>query len=233
LASDNSAKRQPVLLVEDELELAEEIKAELDRRGYIATLLGTREAGLREARTGRAALLILDRMLQGEDGLSIVQSLREEGIKTPVLVISALSSIDERIHGLKAGGDDYLIKPFAMGELVARVDALMRRLDDVRTTNLQVGSLKMDLVERSVYRNGRQIELLPREFKLLEYFLRHPNQIVTRAMLLEDVWNYNFLAQSNVVDVHISNLRRKLDSQGEPPLIANVRGVGFTLHADA
>ena len=233
MASDNSAKRQPVLLVEDELELAEEIKAELDRRGYIATLLGTREAGLREARTGRAALLILDRMLQGEDGLSIVQSLREEGIKTPVLVISALSSIDERIHGLKAGGDDYLIKPFAMGELVARVDALMRRLDDVRTTNLQVGSLKMDLVERSVYRNGRQIELLPREFKLLEYFLRHPNQIVTRAMLLEDVWNYNFLAQSNVVDVHISNLRRKLDSQGEPPLIANVRGVGFTLHADA
>ena len=233
MASDDSSRRQPVLLVEDESELAEEIKAELDRRGYIATLLGTREAGLREARTGRAALLILDRMLQGEDGLSIVQSLREEGIKTPVLVISALSSIDERIHGLKAGGDDYLIKPFAMGELVARVDALMRRLDDVRTTNLQVGSLKMDLVERSVYRNGRQIDLLPREFKLLEYFLRHSNQIVTRAMLLEDVWNYNFLAQSNVVDVHISNLRRKLDSQGEPPLIANVRGVGFTLHADA
>jgi two-component system, OmpR family, response regulator len=233
LASDNSSKHQPVLLVEDELELAEEIKAELDRSGYAVTLLGTREAGLREARTGRAALLILDRMLQGEDGLSIVPSLREEGIKTPVLVISALSSIDERIHGLKAGGDDYLIKPFAMGELVARVDALMRRLDDVRTTSLQVGSLKMDLVERSVYRNGRQIDLLPREFKLLEYFLLHANQIVTRAMLLEDVWNYNFLAQSNVVDVHISNLRRKLDSHGEPPLIANVRGVGFTLHADA
>jgi two-component system, OmpR family, response regulator len=233
LASDSLSKRLPVLVVEDEPELADAIKAELAHRGYTVALAETLEDGLREARGGQAGLLILDRMLHGEDGISIVQSLRRDGIKTPVLVISALSSIDERIRGLKEGGDDYLTKPFAMGELAARVEALLRRLDDVRTTRLRVGSLEMDLVERSVHRNGREIELLPREFKLLEYFLRHPGQIVTRAMLLEDVWNYTFLPQTNVVDVHISNLRRKLDSQGESSLIANVRGVGFTLHADA
>jgi two-component system, OmpR family, response regulator len=233
LANDKVLKRPPVLLVEDEPELAQEIEAELAQRGYAVALAETLEEGLRVARSGQAALLILDRMLDGEDGLSIVQSLRREGIKTPVLVISALSTIDERIRGLKEGGDDYLTKPFAMGELAARVEALLRRLDDVRTTRLRVGTLEMDLVERSVHRNGQEIELLPREFKLLEYFLRHPDQIVTRAMLLEDVWHYSFVPQTNVVDVHISNLRRKLDLHGEPPLIANVRGVGFTLHADS
>jgi two-component system OmpR family response regulator len=172
-------------------------------------------------------------MLHGEDGLSIVAALRDDGIKTPVLVISALAAIDERIRGLKAGGDDYLVKPFAMGELAARVEALLRRLEDVRTTRLRVGSLEMDLVERRVSRSGRSIDLLPREFKLLEYFVRRPDQVVTRAMLLEDVWHYNFLPQTNVVDVHISNLRRKIDAKGEAPLITNIRGVGFMLHADA
>jgi two-component system, OmpR family, response regulator len=230
---DQSSKRASVLLAEDEPDLAAEIRAELIRRGYPVELSETPEGALRAARAGRAAILVLDRMLHGEDGISIVETLRKEGIKIPVLVISALSSIDERIRGLKAGGDDYLAKPFAMEELAARVEALLRRLDDVRTTRLRVGSLEMDLVDRTVRRNGREIDLLPREFKLLEYFVRHPDQIVTRAMLLEDVWNYTFLPQTNVVDVHISNLRRKLDARGEPPLIANVRGVGFTLHADA
>jgi two-component system OmpR family response regulator len=230
---DRSVRLPTVLLVEDEPELADEIRVELRRRGYEVRLAPTRDEGLRAAREGDAAILILDRMLHGEDGLSILAALRDDGIKTPVLVISALTAIDERIRGLKAGGDDYLVKPFAMGELAARVDALLRRLEDVRTTRLRVGSLEMDLVERRVNRSGRSIDLLPREFKLLEYFVRRPDQVVTRAMLLEDVWHYNFLPQTNVVDVHISNLRRKIDAKGEAPLITNIRGVGFMLHADA
>jgi two-component system OmpR family response regulator len=230
---DRSVRLPTVLLVEDEPELADEIRVELRRRGYEVRLAPTRDEGLRAAREGDAAILILDRMLHGEDGLSILAALRDDGIKTPVLVISALTAIDERIRGLKAGGDDYLVKPFAMGELAARVEALLRRLEDVRTTRLRVGSLEMDLVERRVNRSGRSIDLLPREFKLLEYFVRRPDQVVTRAMLLEDVWHYNFLPQTNVVDVHISNLRRKIDAKGEAPLITNIRGVGFMLHADA
>jgi two-component system, OmpR family, response regulator len=221
-----------ILLVEDEPRLAEEISAELCQHGYDVQLEETCEAGLRAARTSGISLVILDRMLHGEDGLSIIAILRDEGIKTPVLVISALAAIDERIRGLRAGGDDYLVKPFALSELVARVEALRRRLDDVQTTRLRVGSLEIDLVERSARRSGRPIDLLPREFKLLEYFVRRPNQVVTRAMLLEDVWHYNFLPQTNVVDVHIGNLRRKVDAKGEAPLITNIRGVGFMLHGD-
>jgi two-component system OmpR family response regulator len=232
LALDGSSKVPLLLLVEDEPGLAEEIRAELCQRGYEVQLEETREAGLRVARTNGVSLLILDRMLHGEDGLSIITTVRDEGVKTPVLVISALTAIDERIRGLKAGGDDYLVKPFALDELTARVEALLRRLDDVRTTRLRAGSLEMDLVERTVRRSGRSIDLLPREFKLLEYFVRRPNQVVTRAMLLEDVWHYNFLPQTNVVDVHISNLRRKVDAKGEAPLITNIRGVGFMLHVD-
>jgi len=233
LPVDRSSILPTVLLVEDEPELAEEIRTDLRRRGYEVRSTETRAEGLRAARAGDAAILILDRMLHGEDGLSIVAALREEGKKTPVLVISALAAVDERVRGLKAGGDDYLVKPFAMAELAARVEALLRRLDDVRATTLRIGSLEMDLVERTVRRGGRSIELLPREFKLLEYFVRRPDQVVTRAMLLEDVWHYTFIPQTNVVDVHISNLRRKIDARGEQPLITNIRGVGFMLHADA
>src|SRR5579872_1878197 len=232
LALDGSSKVPLLLLVEDEPGLAEEIRAELCQRGYEVQLEETREAGLRVARTNGVSLLILDRMLHGEDGLSIITTLRDEGVKTPVLVISALTAIDERIRGLKAGGDDYLVKPFALDELTARVEALRRRLNDVRTTSLRAGSLEMDLVERTARWKGRSIDLLPREFKLLEYFVRRPNQVVTRAMLLEDVWHYHFVPQTNVVDVHISNLRRKVDAKGEGPLISNIRGVGFMLHVD-
>ncbi len=230
---DSANKLPKVLLIEDELELADEIEAELLRLGYEVLSVDTLNEGLRAARMGEAAILILDRMLHGDDGLSIIAALRDEGIKTPVLVISALAGVDERIRGLKAGGDDYLVKPFAMAELAARVEALLRRLDDIRATILRIGSLEMDLVERTVRRGGRSIDLLPREFKLLEYFARRPEQVITRAMLLEDVWRYTFLPQTNVVDVHISNLRRKIDAKGEPPLITNIRGVGFMLHADA
>jgi two-component system OmpR family response regulator len=229
---DRPLKRPQVLLIEDDTVLAEEIRAELQRLGYPVHLADTVADGLPVAQAGVAGVMVLDRMLHGVDGLSIVETLREVGVKTPVLVISALSSVDERIRGLKAGGDDYLVKPFAMAELAARVDALARRLDDVRTTKLRAAGLEMDLIEQTVRRGEEPIDLLPREFKLLEYFLRRPGQIVTRAMLLERVWNYRFTPETNVVDVHIGNLRRKIDVAGEPSLIKNIRGAGFMFNAD-
>jgi len=222
----------PVLVVEDERELAEEIRLELQASGHQVQLSETVDDGLRAARSG-AAVLVIDRMLHGEDGLSIIETLRAEGKATPALVISALSSVDERINGLKAGGDDYLVKPFDIRELTARVEALLRRGGDTRQTRLQVGALEMDLVERTARCDGKLIDLLPREFTLLEYFMRRPGQIVTRAMLLEDVWNFKFMAQTNVVDVQIGNLRRKLDPAGVRRFIVNIRAVGFKLNADA
>jgi two-component system OmpR family response regulator len=222
----------PVLVVEDERDLAEEIRLELQASGHPVQLTETVDEGLRAARLG-AAVLVIDRMLQGRDGLSIIETLRAEGNATPALVISALSSVDDRINGLKAGGDDYLIKPFDIRELTARVEALLRRGGDARLTRLQVGPLEMDLVERSVRCDGKPVDLLPREFTLLEYFMRRPGQVVTRAMLLEDVWNFNFMAQTNVVDVQIGNLRRKLDPTGGRRFIVNIRAVGFKLNVDA
>ena len=223
----------PVLLIEDERDLAEEIREELQGAGYRVECVQTLEAGLSAARRGQASVLIVDRMLHGEDGLSLVEALRGEGNLAPVLVISALSTVDDRIRGLKAGGDDYLVKPFALPELSARVEALLRRGAATRATRLKVGSLELDLVEREARRDGERVELLPREFKLLEYFMRRPGQIVTRAMLLEDVWNYKFLPQTNVVDVHIGNLRRKLDGGDGRRFIVNVRAAGFKLDAES
>jgi two-component system OmpR family response regulator len=225
--------RPPVLLIEDEKGLAEEIIAALDGLGYRVQHVDTVADGFVAARAGQAVIMVVDRMLHGSDGLSMVETLRAEGVKTPVLLISALASVDERIRGLKAGGDDYLVKPFAMAELAARVEALRRRLDDVRTTMLRAGGLEMDLIEHTVKRDGVPIELLPREFKLLEYFLRRPGQIVTRAMLLEGVWHYSFIAETNVIDVHIGNLRRKIDTAGVPSLITSIRGAGFMFDAGA
>src|SRR5580700_11073977 len=226
-------KRPSVLLIEDEKGLAEEISAELQSLGYRVQHVDSVAEGFSAARAGSSAIMVVDRMLHGSDGLSMVEALREEGVKTPVLLISALSSVDDRIRGLKAGGDDYLTKPFAMAELAARVEALLRRLDDVRTTKLRAGGLEMDLIEHTVYRGDGKIDLLPREFKLLEYFLRHPGQLITRAMLLRDVWQYHFSLETNVVDVHISNLRKKIDARSAPSLIVNIRGAGFMLSADA
>jgi two-component system OmpR family response regulator len=162
----------------------------------------------------------------------MIETIRSEGISIPVLFVSALSSVDERILGLKAGGDDYIPKPFTIGELEARVEALLRRAKDPQVTILRVGPLKLDLIERRAMRGQRLLSLLPREFKLLEYFVRHPNQVITRTMLFENVWNYKFEPQTpNLADVHIGKLRRKVDGPGEPPLIQTVRGVGFRLHA--
>jgi two-component system, OmpR family, response regulator len=227
-----STHARTILLVEDEKEMATEIRNELEGRGYLVRTASITEAA-DAARVGDAAILIMDRIVFGEDSLATLEALRKEGIKVPVLVISALSSIDERVRGLKAGGDDYLAKPFAMVELVARVEALLRRLEDLRTTKLRAGDLEMDLIEQTVYRGDARIDLLPREFKLLEYFLRHPGQVITRAMLLQEVWQYHFSLETNVVDVHISNLRKKIDVRGTPSLILNIRGAGFMLNAHA
>ena len=227
-----SNRTQAIVLVEDESELANEIRIELERLGHLVRMASIAEAA-DAARVGDAAALIMDRMVFGEDSLATLEVLRKEGVKVPVLVISALSSIDERVRGLRAGGDDYLAKPFAMAEFVARVEALLRRLEDVRTTKLRAGDLEMDLIEQTVRRGDTRIDLLPREFKLLEYFLRHQGRVITRAMLLQDVWHYNFSIETNVVDVHISNLRKKIDVRGVPSLIVNIRGAGFMLNANA
>jgi two-component system, OmpR family, response regulator len=229
----DDAQRRHVLIVEDENSLAEEIAAELSGLGYFATSVESAAEGLRQARSGEPAILIVDRMLGGADGISMIETLRQEGFKTPVLVISALSAVDERIKGLKAGGDDYLVKPFAMAELTARIEALLRRVDDTRVSKLRVGDLEMDLIEQTVRRGELEIDLLPREFKLLEFFLRRPGQLVTRAMLLEGVWRYRFNPNTNAVDVHIGNLRRKIDVHGRPSLINNIRGAGFMLNASS
>jgi two-component system, OmpR family, response regulator len=223
---------QAVYVCEDELELAKAIEKELSRR-YRVVLSETGAEAMVAARAGQALLLVMDRRLKGADGLALVEELRAGGDRTPVLMISGMGGVDDRVAGLRAGGDDYLVKPFAMAEFSARVDALARRVAAAPATELRAGSLTMDLIARKVRRNGREIDLLPREFKLLEYFMRRPGQVATRQMLLEDVWNYRFHAHSNVVDVHIRNLRVKLDAPGEKRLIVNLRGEGFMLDADA
>jgi two-component system OmpR family response regulator len=222
----------PVLLVEDEFDMAQEISLALERHGYAVQIAETAGEVLAAARAHPPAVMIVDRMLRGTDSLAMIETLRSQGNRVPMLVISALSSVDDRIHGLKSGGDDYLVKPFVMDELIARVEALRRRASDARVTSLKVGPLTMDLIDRSVRRGDKLLSLLPREFNLLEYFMRHPNQIITRAMLLEDVWHYRTLPQTNVVDVHIGKLRRKIDAPGEPSLIETVRAAGFMLHVD-
>lgn len=218
-----------VLLIEDDFETCGEIRGALAERGYEVEVAGTGRTGLAAARAGAFDVLIVDRLLPELEGLTVIETLRAEGVRTPVLVLSALGAVDDRIRGLKAGGDDYLTKPFALGELTARIEALLRRPVDTRATALQVGPLTLDLIDRTARRGDRRIELLPREFKLLEYLMRRPDQVVTRDMMLEDVWNYRFLPQTNLVDVHIGKLRRKIDAPGETPLIRGVRGAGFML----
>ena len=221
-----------LLLIEDDDETAIEVVGELTHRGYTVERAATGAAGIEMARTGDHDVLIVDRLLPGIDGLTIIETLRHEHKRTPVLVLSALGALDDRIRGLRAGGDDYLSKPFALVELIARIEALLRRPATSRETRLRVGPLELDLIERTVTRSGRKIDLLPREFRLLEYMMRRPDQMVTRAMLFEDVWNYRFVPDSNLVDVHMGKLRHKIDAPGEEPIIQNVRGAGFILRAD-
>ena len=189
-------------------------------------------AGLELAKRGLSQLMIVDRMLPKLDGLSLIQQARAAGIQTPALILSALGEVNERVEGLRAGGDDYLVKPFSMVELLARIEALDRRHNEpARPTELTVGELRMDLLGRTASRAGVDLDLQPREFRMLEYLMRHSNQIVTRAMLLENVWDYHFDPQANVIDVHISRLRAKLDRQFDKPMLNTVRGQGYILQA--
>jgi two-component system OmpR family response regulator len=222
-----------VLLIEDDKETAQEIRAELGDRGYVVDWAADGIEGLDKARSGGAEVVIVDRMLPGMDGLTIVEAMRNEGMRTPVLVLSALGAVDDRVRGLRSGGDDYLTKPFATVELIARIEALLRRPADSRDTVLQVGPLELDLIARIAKRGDRTIDLLPREFRLLEYMMRRKDQVLTRAMLLEEVWNYKFVPQTNLVDVHMGRLRHKIDEPNELPIIQVVRGVGFILRAPA
>jgi two-component system OmpR family response regulator len=173
--------------------------------------------------------MIVDRLLPGMDGLTVIEALRKDEVRTPVLVLSALGAVDDRVRGLRMGGDDYLTKPFALVELVARLEALLRRPAESRETTLRAGPLELDLIERTAKRGDRVIDLLPREFRLLEYMMQRSDQLLTRAMLLEEVWNYKFVPATNLVDVHMGRLRHKVDGPGEVAMIHNVRGAGFIL----
>jgi two-component system OmpR family response regulator len=218
-----------VLLIEDDSETAEEIAAELADRGFEVEWSANGIEGLDKARSSQPDAIIVDRLLPGMDGLTVIEALRKDQVRTPVLVLSALGAVDDRVRGLRMGGDDYLTKPFALVELVARIEALLRRPVESRETTLRVGPLELDLIERTAKRGDRVIDLLPREFRLLEYMMQRSDQLLTRAMLLEEVWNYKFVPATNLVDVHMGRLRHKVDGPGESPMIHNVRGAGFIL----
>ncbi|MAI47537.1 MAG: DNA-binding response regulator [Hyphomicrobiaceae bacterium TMED74] len=219
-----------VLIIEDENDAADYVKKALEESGHSADRAADGEEGLTQARDGIYDVLIVDRMLPKLDGLSLIQKLREEGVQTPALILSALGSVDDRVKGLKAGGDDYLTKPFAFSELLARIEVLVRRSqpEDVKT-RYEVGDLVLDRLSNKVTRDGKSILLQPREFRLLEYLMRHAGQVVTRTMLLEGVWDYHFDPQTNVIDVHISRLRGKIDKDFETSLLQTIRGRGYMI----
>ncbi|HYM03928.1 MAG TPA: response regulator transcription factor [Stellaceae bacterium] len=222
-----------LLVIEDDRETASYIVKGLSESGYIVDRAEEGRAGLFMATSGNYDALVVDRMLPGMDGLALIAALRAAEIRTPVLILSALGAVDDRVKGLRAGGDDYLVKPFAFAELLARIEALLRRgTGNTATTRLKVGDLEMDLLTRSVQRGGQEIELLPREFRLLEFMMRHASQVVTRTMLLESVWDYHFDPQTNVIDVHISRLRQKIDKGFDRPMLQTIRGAGYCLRAE-
>jgi len=228
------AKGAPVrlLIVEDDVEAGQAMARGLSEAGHECVTAADGEAGLAAAQGGRFDVMIVDRMLPRLDGVTMVERLRREGDQTPVLFLSALGEIAHRVEGLKAGGDDYLVKPYAFAELSARVEALARRRETGSVqTLLRVGDLEMDLIGREVRRQGREIDLQPREFQLLEFLMRHAGQSVTRTMLLEKVWEYHFDPQTNVIDVHISRLRSKIDKGFDRPMLQTVRGAGYRLDA--
>src|SRR5215471_8807614 len=200
--------------------------------GYQVDLAADGNEGLRRGRSADYAVMAIDRMLPDIDGLAVIRRFREDGIVTPALIISALGEIDDRVRGLRAGGDDYLVKPFAFAELLARVEALARRSATVvKETVLRVGDLELDLVARTATRGGRKLELLPREFQVLEYLVRNDGRVVPRAMLLQHVWDLHFDPTTNIIDVYVGRVRRKVDSQQAYPLIHTIRGVGFCVRA--
>ncbi|QNL19129.1 response regulator transcription factor [Hyphobacterium sp. CCMP332] len=221
-----------ILIIEDDREAANYIRKGLKESGHVVDHAADGEEGLAMGRSAEYDILVVDRMLPKLDGLSVIESLRDEGVSSPVLILSALGEVDHRVEGLKAGGDDYLVKPYAFAELLARVEALARRRDpEAVRTKLVVGDLEMDLLARTVVRGGEEILLQPREFRLLEFLMKHSGQVVTRTMLLEKVWDYHFDPQTNVIDVHISRLRSKIDKPFDDALLHTVRGAGYRLQA--
>jgi two-component system OmpR family response regulator len=224
--------RRRILVVEDDPETSGQLVDSLTTNGYQVDVAANGNDGLSRGRSSEYAVITIDRMLPDIDGITVMRHLREEGIATPILIISALGEIDDRVRGLRAGGDDYLVKPFAFAELLARVEALARRSTTVvKETVLRVGDLEMDLVSRTVSRAGREIKLLPREFQLLEYLVRHEGRVVPRAMLLQHVWDLHFDPTTNIIDVYVGRVRRKVDGQQAYPLIHTVRSVGYCVRA--
>lgn len=221
-----------ILVIEDDKETADYVARGLREEGHVVDAADNGRDGLFLAADGAYELLIVDRMLPGLDGLALVKTVRGAGIKTPVLFLTTLGGVDDRVAGLEAGGDDYLVKPFAFAELAARVNALGRRPPITgEPTTLRVADLEMDLLRRRVMRRGRRIELQPREFRLLEYLLRHAGEVVTRTMLLDHVWDFHFDPKTSVVETHVSRLRAKIDRDLAPELIHTVRGAGYCLRA--
>ncbi len=219
-----------ILLIEDDRQVVSYLMKALGEAGAVTDHAADGKEGLLLATSESYDALIIDRMLPKVNGLSIVRTLRASGDKTPVLILSALGEVDDRVQGLKAGGDDYLVKPFAFSELHARIEALLRRgSGETPETRLRVADLEMDLLARTVTRAGAPVPLQAREFRLLEYLMRHGGQVVTRTMLLENVWDYHFDPQTNVIDVHISRLRSKIDKGFDRPLLHTVRGAGYAL----
>ncbi len=224
--------QRKVLVVEDDRETADQMVACLADSGYTVDLALDGNEALARGQSGDYAVITVDRLLPGLDGLEVVQKLRTTGVTTPALIISALGEVDDRVRGLRAGGDDYLVKPFALAEMLARVDALARRSGTVvKETVLRVADLEMDLLARRVRRGGADLDLLPREFQLLEYFMRNEGRVISRAMLLANVWDVHFDPMTNIVDVYVGRLRRKVDAGDAPSLIHTVSGVGFCLRA--
>ncbi len=219
-----------VLVIEDDLEAAAYMVKGLKESGLVVDHVADGREGLYMATSEGYDAVVIDRMLPGVDGLTIVKAMRSAGNPTPVLILSALGEVDDRVLGLRAGGDDYMTKPYAFAELLARLEALMRRRRDASPeTKLRVGDLELDLVSRTVRRAGKTVDLQPKEFSLLEYLMRHAGHVVTRTMLLENVWDYSFDPQTNVIDVHVSRLRQKIDKGFERPLLHTVRGAGYCL----
>lgn len=219
-----------ILIIEDDIEAAEAMVRGLGEAGYDCTHAADGAAGLAQAQTRGFDVLIVDRMMPRMNGVEVVSTLRREGDATPVLFLSALGEVADRVDGLTAGADDYLVKPYAFPELIARVEALSRRRETgAVATTLKVGDLEMNLIARTVYRGTAEIDLQPREFQLLEFMMRHAGQSVTRTMLLEKVWEYHFDPQTNVIDVHISRLRSKIDKGFDRQMLQTVRGAGYRL----
>jgi two-component system, OmpR family, response regulator len=224
-----------ILVVEDDDDTRDYLAKALRESGYSVEATASGREGLMHALGAEFDVLLLDRMLPDLDGLSLLKSLRAAGTQTPAILLTAMSAIDERVSGLRAGADDYVVKPFSFAELSARLEAILRRPAETRPeeTRLACGDLELDLISRTARRAGRVIELLPREYQMLEYMMRRQGRVVTRTMLLEGIWDYRFDPRTNVIDVHISRLRRKIDGEGEPALIHTVRGSGYKLSPNA